>query len=177
MFTHASILAGWKNFYLKDLPLFYLKEFLSCYLDSLPMPITGTYTTVHVQERLLKDVENLDGVKYLLFKFIYWVFREREREKKRKREREALTCSSIYLCTHRLLLMWVCALTGDWIHSLGLSGWCSHQQSYPARAEVKYFQCWDEIIQNNYWFPSICNKYNKYMYPKLFFPEMAPAHL
>ena len=35
---------------------------------------------------------------------------------------------------HKCIIFVVCALTGDWIHNLGVSGWCSNQLSYLARA-------------------------------------------
>ena len=44
---------------------------------------------------------------------------EREREKERERERERrLICCSTYLCIHWLIF--ICALTGDQTHNLGV---------------------------------------------------------
>ena len=52
-------------------------------------------------------------------------------------EREILICWSTRLCIHLLFL--VCALSGDRTHSLGLSGWCSNQLRYLARAVLFLF--------------------------------------
>ena len=50
------------------------------------------------------------------------------------RKRETLTCCSIYLCIHWLLL--VCGLTGDQTYNLGTPGQCSNQLSYLARTKI-----------------------------------------
>ena len=75
-----------------------------------------------------------DAVNYVLRgKFIglfilkfFIIFRER------KRERETSVCCSTHLCIHWFIL--ACALTGDQTNNLSVSGWCSNQLSYPARA-------------------------------------------
>ena len=79
-------------------------------------------------------------VAFLKFLFIYLFFRgrdrgrevwrgeERERDWERKR---VVSCCFMHLGIHWLLP--VCALTRDWTHNLGMSGWCSNQLSYPAR--------------------------------------------
>ena len=61
------------------------------------------------------------------------------REEEEGGERKTLICCSTYLCIHWLFL--VCALTRDRIHSPGVSGWCSNQLSYPARARLLLLNC------------------------------------
>ena len=57
-------------------------------------------------------------------------------ERERQREKEALTCCSIYLCIHQLIL--VCALTWDQTGNLDVSGQCSNQLSYLARTKMLF---------------------------------------
>ena len=71
-------------------------------------------------------------------------------ERERKEERETSICCSIYLRIHWLIL--VCALTRDQTHNLGVSGWCSNQLSYLARANWHFLsmgfgirQAWVQI--------------------------------
>ena len=64
---------------------------------------------------------------YPPFSFFKTDLREREMG---GREREI--CCSTYLCIHLLIL--VCALTEDRTYNLGVSGRCSNQLSYWARA-------------------------------------------
>ena len=78
----------------------------------------------------------------IYFLNIYWFEREtgwreggREREKKRGRERER---TSIFYAFSISWLILVCALTTDRICNPGMSGCCSNQFSYPARAHVSF---------------------------------------
>ena len=59
---------------------------------------------------------------FFLFKKMYLLIFERHTERK------TLIYCSTYLCIH--WLVFVCALTGDWTHNLGISGQCSNQLSY-----------------------------------------------
>ena len=61
--------------------------------------------------------------KNLLKFFIDWFW---------EREKETSVCYSTYLCVH--WLFGVCVLTRDWTCNFGISGQCSNQLSYPARA-------------------------------------------
>ena len=60
-----------------------------------------------------------------------------ERERDRTGQRETSICCSTYSRIQWLLL--VCALTRDQTPKLGVSGQCSNQLSYPARAILKFF--------------------------------------
>ena len=75
------------------------------------------------------NIQKNQQVSILLYFLFFFFIDCKEREKKRS------SCCSIYLCTHWLLF--ICALTRDQTHNLGLSGQHSNQQSYPAR--VMYF--------------------------------------
>ena len=70
---------------------------------------------------------------FLLFFYLLIDFWERERED---------IFLFFYLFIHSLVApcILICDLTGDWTHNLGLSGWCSNQLSYLAKA-FKYFFC------------------------------------
>ena len=87
---------------------------------------------------------------------IYWYsflkidFRERKGEK----EQERSDCCSTYLCIHWLIF--VCVLTEDQTHHLGVLGWRSNQLSYLARMGIYWYseytsQC---IIVLELWMPN-----------------------
>ena len=73
-----------------------------------------------------------------LRKFTYWFLRKRgrERERETEKERETSICCSTYLCIH--LLIFVCALTRDQTHNLGVVEWLSDQLSYSTRVPSIY---------------------------------------
>ena len=94
------------------------------------------YCTDHVSLKCTTET-------YTVLKVFYWLIWEKEGEERekggeeRERERHFLSkkyCCSTYLCIHWLIL--VCALMGDQTCNLGVSGWCSNQLSYLARAET-----------------------------------------
>ena len=67
--------------------------------------------------------------------FYLLIFRERKEGKEEGREREIerhVNLLFTYSCIHWLIL--ICALTGDRTHNLCVSGQCSDQLSYLARA-------------------------------------------
>ena len=61
-------------------------------------------------------------------------FRETGMEIEREKKKTSVCCST-YWCIHTLIF--VCALTGDWTHNLGVSGGRSDKLRYPARAKLE----------------------------------------
>ena len=70
----------------------------------------------------------------------------------RHTERKTLIYCSTYLCIH--WLVFVCALTGDWTHNLGISGQCSNQLSY--RFKKKNNTLFSLSSLSHFFLPLIC---------------------
>ena len=69
------------------------------------------------------------------FHFVCWFLRERVVRGGGTDRQQTLICCSTYWCIHCSIL--ACALTEDQTHNLGVSGCCSNQLSYAARAPTR----------------------------------------